>query len=72
MKALLGQISPVVGDVQGNLTRCRGALTAARASGAQLVVLPELVLCGYPPRDLLERPELTAACQRAARALALM
>ena len=70
MKALLGQISPIVGDVQGNVARCRAVLETARRGGHRLSVLPELALCGYPPRDLLERPELTTACMHAARDLA--
>jgi len=65
VKVLLGQLSPVIGDVQGNLALCLDALTAARHAGCTLVVLPELVLCGYPPRDLLERADLIAACMAA-------
>ncbi|RME25803.1 MAG: NAD+ synthase [Deltaproteobacteria bacterium] len=66
MKLLLGQVSPVIGDVQGNLARCLAAVEEARAAGCRLVVLPELVLSGYPPRDLLERADLVAACRAAA------
>jgi NAD+ synthase (glutamine-hydrolysing) len=43
----------VVGDVAGNLRQIVAAIGAARQAGADLVVLPELALCGYPPEDLL-------------------
>ncbi len=66
MKLLLGQVSPVIGDVQGNLAQCLAAVQEGRAAGCGLVVLPELVLSGYPPRDLLERADLVAACRAAA------
>ena len=70
MRALLGQISPVIGDVRGNLNRCLSAVAHAREKGCQLVLLPELVLSGYPPRDLLERSALARACRVAAEELA--
>ena len=66
MKVLLGQLSPIIGDVQGNLALCLAALADARTAGCSMVVLPELVLSGYPPRDLLERSDLIAACMSAA------
>ncbi|MCB9780329.1 MAG: NAD+ synthase [Alphaproteobacteria bacterium] len=66
MKILVGQVSPVIGDVQGNLALSLQAVDAGKRAGCDLVVLPELVLCGYPPRDLLERADLVAACQAAA------
>ncbi|MBE9528958.1 MAG: NAD+ synthase, partial [Proteobacteria bacterium] len=49
----LGQINPVVGDIAGNAEKILGAIRSAKASGAALVVLPELALTGYPPEDLL-------------------
>ncbi|MDP6931428.1 MAG: NAD+ synthase [Myxococcota bacterium] len=69
MRILVGQLSPIVGDVRGNLTRCLDAVERARAAGVQLLVLPELVLCGYPPRDLLERTDLLDSCARATEQL---
>jgi NAD+ synthase (glutamine-hydrolysing) len=53
----LAQIDPTVGDFDGNAALIRMAAGRARAAGATLVVFPELVLCGYPPRDLLDLPE---------------
>ncbi len=53
MKVALAQINPTVGDVSGNLNLVRDALSKASKQNADLVVLPELFLCGYPPCDLL-------------------
>ena len=55
MKIALGQVNPTIGDFAGNLRLARQAMAQAQADGAELLVLPELMLCGYPPRDLLER-----------------
>lgn len=55
MKIALGQVNPTIGDFAGNLRLARQTMTQAQAAGAELLVLPELMLCGYPPRDLLER-----------------
>jgi NAD+ synthase (glutamine-hydrolysing) len=49
----LAQINPIVGDVPGNAGRIAARLEEARRGGAELMVTPELALCGYPPEDLL-------------------
>jgi NAD+ synthase (glutamine-hydrolysing) len=49
----LAQLNLLVGDVQGNAGRVRETARAAKTAGADLVVFPELTLCGYPPEDLL-------------------
>jgi NAD+ synthase/NAD+ synthase (glutamine-hydrolysing) len=64
VKIALGQTNPTVGDFPGNLLLAEKALSAAQEAGAQLLVLPELALCGYPPRDLLEREAFVQAGQR--------
>jgi len=51
----IAQVNPTVGDLEGNRRLVEEAAAKAAAAGADLVVLPELVLCGYPPMDLLER-----------------
>jgi NAD+ synthase len=61
----LAQLNPTVGDIQGNLTRIRRARDRAAADGADLVVLPELALIGYPPEDLVLRPSVVDACHAA-------
>ena len=70
MKIALGQIDPTIGDFAGNLRLIDQASARARAGGAQLLILPELALCGYPPRDLLEREAFLAASTAALSSLA--
>ncbi len=67
---LSAQLNAIVGDVDANLEKAVGALKEAHACGADLVVLPELFLCGYPPEDLVLKPALSKACLRAAHELA--
>ncbi len=55
MKIVLAQLNPIVGDVPGNVRRVQQALEQARGFGPDLVVFSELMLTGYPPRDLLAR-----------------
>ena len=55
MKLAIAQVNPTVGDLGGNRALVEQAADKARAAGADIVVLPELVLTGYPPMDLLER-----------------
>ena len=64
----IAQIDPTVGDVAGNADRIRRA--RAEAGGADLVVFPELVLSGYPPEDLVLKPDFQEACREACEALA--
>ena len=56
MKIALGQINPTVGDFPGNAAKIVNFSRQARAAGAGLILFPELSVCGYPPRDLVERP----------------
>ena len=64
----LAQISPIVGDIEGNLARLRAA--RAEAVGADLMLAPELFLSGYPPEDLVLKPAFQEACRTACEALA--
>jgi NAD+ synthase len=66
----LAQLNPTVGDVEGNAAKARAARARAQADGADLVVLPELFICGYPPEDLVLKPALQAACRAAVETLA--
>jgi NAD+ synthase (glutamine-hydrolysing) len=63
MRLALAQIDVVVGDLDGNRERILGAIRDARDKGADLVVLPELAVTGYPPEDLLLRPRFVAAAR---------
>ena len=56
MRLAIAQLNLTVGDFDGNLSRIRDAIARARAASADLLVVPELGICGYPPLDLLERP----------------
>jgi NAD+ synthase (glutamine-hydrolysing) len=56
VKIALGQINPTVGDFSGNAAKMIDFAGRARAAGAGLILFPELSVCGYPPRDLVERP----------------
>jgi NAD+ synthase (glutamine-hydrolysing) len=60
VKIALGQINPTVGDFSGNAAKIIDYSRRAQASGAGLVLFPELSVCGYPPRDLVERPSFVA------------
>ncbi len=55
MKIALGQINPTVGDFSGNAAKIIEFSRRAREAGAGLILFPELSVCGYPPRDLVER-----------------
>jgi NAD+ synthase len=66
----LAQLNPTVGDVAGNAAKARVARERAQADGADLLVLPELFITGYPPEDLVLKPALQAACREAVEALA--
>jgi NAD+ synthase (glutamine-hydrolysing) len=55
MKITLAQLNPVVGDLSGNLSKLANALAQASKDSSDLLVLSELFLVGYPPKDLLER-----------------
>jgi NAD+ synthase (glutamine-hydrolysing) len=54
------QINPVVGDLGGNSERIIAAVATAEEAGADVAVLPELAITGYPPEDLLLKPGFVA------------
>jgi len=60
----IAQINCTVGDLAGNSQRILAAAERAKALGADLLLTPELALCGYPPEDLLLRPDFYRATQR--------
>ncbi len=55
MKLAIAQVNPTVGDLSGNRGLVEAAIDKSRAAGADVLILPEMVLTGYPPMDLLER-----------------
>lgn len=66
----LAQINTRVGDLKGNCARIEAAVRAAEEEGADLIVLPELCLVGFPPRDLLLSDRFVEASLSAAETLA--
>jgi NAD+ synthase (glutamine-hydrolysing) len=71
VKIALGQINPTIGDFEGNRRLVLAATREAEARGAALAIFPELALCGYPPKDLLERPAFVEAASDSLQALTL-
>jgi NAD+ synthase (glutamine-hydrolysing) len=70
VKVALAQINVTVGDLAGNADRIIAQARQAHAGGVDLVLTPELALCGYPPEDLLLRPAFLAACEVQLRRIA--
>jgi NAD+ synthase len=66
----LAQMNPTVGDVAGNADKARTARAQAASHCAELVVLSELFIAGYPPEDLVLKPAFQSACRAAIEALA--
>lgn len=62
MHLALAQVNPTIGDLAGNLNHLVMVACNAHEVGATLLIAPELVLCGYPPQDLLERPAFICDC----------
>ncbi len=72
MRIALAQINPTVGDFSGNLKKITQFVERAAASGARLVVFPELATCGYPPADLLEKEIFVVRAEQALAELAAL
>ena len=70
VRIALAQVNPVVGDIAGNVALCRQAVATARARHAQIVLLPEMVITGYPVEDLALRPAFQEASESAVAQLA--
>ncbi len=69
MKIALAQINTVIGDFDGNVERILRFARKAKERGAELVVFPELAVCGYPPRDLVEKSEFVRRSEQALECL---
>ena len=65
IRLALAQINTTVGDIAGNAAKVQDWLHKARAAKADLVLFPEMTLTGYPPEDLLLKPDFIAAARRA-------
>lgn len=70
LRIALAQANPKLGDIEGNIKLAKEFRSEAEADGADLVVFPELFICGYPPEDLVLKPSFIRACQTAMQELA--
>lgn len=61
IRVALAQINTTVGDFAGNTARIIASIERARAAGADIVAVPELAVTGYPPEDLLLKPQFISA-----------
>ena len=61
LRIAMAQINTTVGDFDGNVKKILGAVDTARSADADIVTLPELAVCGYPPEDLLFKPQFIQA-----------
>src|SRR6185369_9579393 len=71
LRLAMAQINVVVGDVDGNARKITEWIGKARDAGAEIVTFPELALTGYPPEDLLLKPQFIDANLRALDRLAV-
>jgi NAD+ synthase (glutamine-hydrolysing) len=71
IRLALAQLNPVVGDLIGNSAKCLEAVKNAAAQGANVVVLPEMIITGYPVEDLALRPSFQNASELATKDFAL-
>jgi NAD+ synthase (glutamine-hydrolysing) len=67
MRIAMAQLNPIIGDYAGNVRMVEQTLAACAEDAPDLVVFPELFLCGYPPQDLLERAWFIEQAQDAVR-----
>jgi NAD+ synthase (glutamine-hydrolysing) len=70
VKIALGQINPTIGDFSGNSGKIIECSRRAHSLGAEMVLFPELAVCGYPPRDLLEKPAFVTRNQQVVNEIA--
>ena len=70
LRIAVAQIDTTVGDFEGNAGKIVSLGRRGESEGADVVLFPELAVCGYPPRDLVERPDFVSRTERAARAIA--
>ncbi|NTJ42522.1 NAD+ synthase [Agrobacterium larrymoorei] len=70
LRIAVGQFNPTVGDVAGNLAKARDARADAAKQGADLLLLTELFISGYPPEDLVLKPAFLKSCLKAVEELA--
>jgi len=70
MRIALAQINPTVGDIAGNCRKIVDYIGRAKAQSAEVVIFPELAIVGYPPKDLLLKPQFVEDNLRALKLIA--
>jgi NAD+ synthase (glutamine-hydrolysing) len=70
MKIALAQLNFMIGDFEGNTRKILDHIAKALAGHADLVVFPELCVCGYPPRDFLEFSDFIKKSEEAVAVIA--
>lgn len=70
MKIFVGQMNPIIGDIEGNKEKILDIYYEGIDAGADIVVCPELALLGYPPLDLVEKKGFRNTVHKAAKELA--
>ena len=70
LRLAMAQINVVVGDINANAKKIAAGIARAREANAEIVTFPELALTGYPPEDLLLKPQFIDANLKAMQALA--
>ena len=71
VRIALAHLDPIIGDLDANVDGILVAVAEAHAAGADILLCPELAVCGYPPRDLLLRDGFVEACERAVHRIAI-
>lgn len=64
------QTNPTVGAIEANLEKARGIIAECAGKSVDLILFPELYICGYPPEDLVLKPAFISECMKAVEALA--
>ena len=66
----MGQLNATVGDIAGNVNAMRDFIDRAREHDCDVLVFPEMAVCGYPPEDLLHKKHFLKDCSSALEKLA--
>lgn len=70
MNIFLAQQNYIIGDFEYNTGKIIAAIKTAKQQGAELIVFPELAVCGYPPRDFLEFEDFIDECLKSVHTIA--
>jgi len=70
MKIALAQINTRIGDFEENTRRICEYIERSKRDGADIIVFPELIVCGYPPLDFLEFEDFINRCNTAVEEIA--